>query len=189
MSHARPSSIALATTAGLAVSSEHHLPVAPLAPVGWLAARTGMPLRRAGARWWRRPSSRRRSSAPSPQELLAAPSGGLLGKIYRGVTGAPGRAPLQRLSARRPDLPVVSCYAFPYVVRCCSPTRSAAFPADLEDASSILGGRAWATARRITVPLAHAGAARGRAGRAACDAGAPVRLAGDPVRSRRASTP
>ncbi len=78
----------LVTTVILAVSASIICCVAA-APMGWLVARTDMPLRRTvralvtasfvtppflGAIAW---------------ELLAAPNSGLLNKIYRGLTGAP----------------------------------------------------------------------------------------------------
>ena len=48
---------------------------------------------------------------------------------------------------------VISCYTFPYVFVLIANSLDR-MPGDLEDASSILGGRAWTTARRITIPLA-----------------------------------
>ena len=48
---------------------------------------------------------------------------------------------------------VISCYTFPYVFVLVANALDR-IPGDLEDASSILGGRAWTTARRITIPLA-----------------------------------
>jgi iron(III) transport system permease protein len=48
---------------------------------------------------------------------------------------------------------VISCYTFPYVFVLVANALDR-IPGDLEDASSILGGSAWTTARRVTVPLA-----------------------------------
>ena len=48
---------------------------------------------------------------------------------------------------------VISCYTFPYVFVLVANALDR-IPGDLEDASSILGGRTWTTARRITIPLA-----------------------------------
>ncbi len=47
---------------------------------------------------------------------------------------------------------VISCYTFPYVFVLVANSLDRT-PGDLEDASSILGGRTWYTARRITIPL------------------------------------
>src|SRR6266487_2493254 len=48
---------------------------------------------------------------------------------------------------------VISCYTFPYVFVLIANALDR-IPGDLEDASSILGGGTWTTARRITIPLA-----------------------------------
>src|SRR6195256_6393605 len=142
----------LVTTVILAVSSSIICCLAA-APMGWLVARTDMPLRRTvralvtasfvtppflGAIAW---------------ELLAAPNSGLLNKIYRGVTGAPQDEYLLNIYSLGGLIFVVSCYTFPYVFVLLANALDR-IPGDLEDASSILGGRTWTTARRITIPLA-----------------------------------
>ena len=121
--------------------------------MGWLVARTDMPLRRTvralvtasfvtppflGAIAW---------------ELLAAPNSGLLNKIYRAVTGAPPDEHLFNIYSLGGLIFVISCYTFPYVFVLVANALDR-IPGDLEDASSILGGSAWTTARRITIPLA-----------------------------------
>jgi len=123
------------------------------APMGWLVARTDMPLRRTvralvtasfvtppflGAIAW---------------ELLAAPNSGVLNKIYRAVTGAPQDEHLFNIYSLAGLIFVISCYTFPYVFVLIANALDR-IPGDLEDASSILGGRTWTTARRITIPLA-----------------------------------
>jgi iron(III) transport system permease protein len=123
------------------------------APIGWLVARTDLPLRgfvRAlvtasfvtppflGAIAW---------------ELLAAPNSGLLNKVYRAVTGAPPDEHLFNIYSLTGLIFVISCYTFPYVFVLLANALDR-IPGDLEDASSILGGNAWTTARRITIPLA-----------------------------------
>jgi iron(III) transport system permease protein len=47
---------------------------------------------------------------------------------------------------------VIACYTFPYVFVLIANALDR-IPGDLEDASTILGGRTWVTARRITLPL------------------------------------
>src|SRR4249919_844245 len=140
------------TTLTLAVSSS-IICCAVAAPMSWLVARTDMPLRRTvralvtasfvtppfiGAIAW---------------ELLAAPNSGLLNKIYRAVTGAPQDEHLFNIYSLSGLIFVISCYTFPYVFVLLANALDR-IPGDLEDASSILGGRTWTTARRITIPLA-----------------------------------
>jgi iron(III) transport system permease protein len=123
------------------------------APIGWLVARTDMPLRRTvrmlvtasfvtppflGAIAW---------------ELLAAPNSGLLNKLYRMVTGAPSDEHLFNIYSLAGVIFVISCYTFPYVFVLIANTLER-IPGELEDASAILGGGAFVTARRVTVPLA-----------------------------------
>jgi iron(III) transport system permease protein len=123
------------------------------APMGWLVARTDMPLRRTvralvtasfvtppflGAIAW---------------ELLAAPNSGLLNQAFRAVTGAEQDEHLFNIYSLPGVIFVISCYTFPYVFVLVANALDR-IPADLEDASSILGASAWTTARRVTVPLA-----------------------------------
>src|SRR6478672_9823054 len=123
------------------------------APMGWLVARTDMPLRRTvrllvtasfvtppflGAIAW---------------ELLAAPNSGLLNKLYRSVTGAEMDDHLFNIYSFPGLIFVISCYTFPYVFVLVANALDRT-PGELEDASSILGGGTWITARRVTIPLA-----------------------------------
>jgi iron(III) transport system permease protein len=122
------------------------------APMGWLVARTDMPMRRTvrvmvtasfvtppflGAIAW---------------ELLAAPNSGLLNKLYRSMTGADSDAVLFNIYSFPGLIFVIACYTFPYVFVLVANALDRT-PGELEDASSILGGRTWVTARRITIPL------------------------------------
>jgi iron(III) transport system permease protein len=123
------------------------------APMGWLVARTDMPLRRTvrilvtasfvtppflGAIAW---------------ELLAAPNSGLLNQLFREITGAPADAHLLNIYSFSGLVFVISCYTFPYVFVLVANALDRT-PGDLEDASAILGGKTWDTASRITIPLA-----------------------------------
>jgi iron(III) transport system permease protein len=142
----------LITTVIVATSSA-IICCAVASPLGWLVARTDMPLRRTvralvtasfvtppflGAIAW---------------ELLAAPNSGLLNKIYRAVTGAPQDEYLFNIYTLEGLIFVISCYTFPFVFVLVANALDR-IPGDLEDASSILGGNAWTTARRVTIPLA-----------------------------------
>ena len=142
----------LITTFELATSSA-IICCAVAAPMGWLVARTDMPLRRTvrllvtasfvtppflGAIAW---------------ELLAAPNSGLLNQLFRDITGSPSDQHLLNIYSFSGLVFVISCYTFPYVFVLVANALDRT-PGDLEDASSILGGGAWVTARRITIPLA-----------------------------------
>ncbi|WP_024511768.1 iron ABC transporter permease [Bradyrhizobium sp. ARR65] len=142
----------LFTTAVIAVSSA-AICCAIAAPIGWLVSRTDMPGRQMiralvtasfvtppflGAIAW---------------ELLAAPNSGLLNQFYRFITGTEPDDHLFNIYSLEGLIFVISCYTFPFVF---VPIANAldTMPGELEDASAILGAKAWTTARRITIPLA-----------------------------------
>ena len=123
------------------------------APIGWLVSRTDMPGRQTiralvtasfvtppflGAVAW---------------ELLAAPNSGLLNQLYRFLTGAESDAHLFDIYSLTGIIFVISCYTFPFVFVLVANALDN-MPGELEDASAILGGKAWTTARRVTIPLA-----------------------------------
>ena len=123
------------------------------APLGWLVARTDMPLARTfrvlvmaslvtppfvGAIAW---------------EMLAAPNSGLLNQIWRTVTGAGPDESLFDIYTLTGLIFTIACYTFPYVFILVANALDR-MPGELEDASSMLGAGTWQTARRITVPLA-----------------------------------
>jgi iron(III) transport system permease protein len=142
----------LLTTFALAILSA-VICCAVAAPMGWLVSRTDMPLRRTvrllvtasfvtppfiGAIAW---------------ELLAAPNSGLLNQLFRDLTGAEAGTHLLNIYSFSGLVFVISCYTFPYVFVLVANALDRT-PGDLEDASSILGGGTWVTARRVTIPLA-----------------------------------
>jgi iron(III) transport system permease protein len=123
------------------------------APISWLVSRTDMPGRQTiralvtasfvtppflGAIAW---------------ELLAAPNSGLLNQLYRYLTNAESDAVLFNIYSLTGIIFVISCYTFPFVFVLVANALDN-MPGELEDASAILGGKAWTTARRITIPLA-----------------------------------
>jgi iron(III) transport system permease protein len=123
------------------------------APMGWLVARTDMPLRRLvrvlvtasfvtppflGAVAW---------------ELLAAPNSGLLNQFWRALVGAEAGEHLLNIYSLPGLIFVIACYTFPYVFVLVANALDR-IPSDLEDASAILGGGMALTARKITIPLA-----------------------------------
>ena len=123
------------------------------APMGWLVARTDLPYTRTirvlvtasfvtppflGAIAW---------------ELLAAPNSGLINQLYRAWSGAGPDTVLFDIYTLTGLIFVISCYTFPYVFVLVANALER-IPGDLEDASAMLGGSAWRTARRVTIPLA-----------------------------------
>src|SRR2546423_6104883 len=142
----------LLTTAVIATSSALICCVVA-APIGWLVSRTDMPGRQTiralvtasfvtppflGAVAW---------------ELLAAPNSGLLNQLYRFLTGAESDTHLFDIYSLTGIIFVISCYTFPFVFVLVANALDN-MPGELEDASAILGGKAWTTARRVTIPLA-----------------------------------
>src|SRR5271156_6831081 len=142
----------LLTTAIIATSSA-IICCLVAAPMGWLVSRTDMPGRQTiralvtasfvtppflGAVAW---------------ELLAAPNSGLLNQLYRFVTGAESDSYLFNIYSMGGIIFVISCYTFPFVFVLVANALDT-MPGELEDASAILGGKAWTTARRVTIPLA-----------------------------------
>src|ERR1044071_6987944 len=140
----------LLTTAIIATTSASICCVIA-APISWLVSRTDMPGRQTiralvtasfvtppflGAVAW---------------ELLAAPNSGLLNQLYRYLTGA--EDPLFDIYSLTGLIFVISCYTFPFVFVLVANALDN-MPGELEDASAILGGKAWTTARRVTIPLA-----------------------------------
>src|SRR5690348_6412742 len=141
----------LVTTFILATSSA-FICCAVAAPMGWLVARTDLPFSHViralvtasfvtppflGAIAW---------------ELLAAPNSGLLNKIARDLFGMPTDEHLFNIYTLTGIIFVISCYTFPYVFVLVANSLDRT-PGELEDASSILGGGRWYTARRVTIPL------------------------------------
>jgi iron(III) transport system permease protein len=142
----------LITTCIVAVSSSLACCIIA-APMGWLVARTDMPMT-GGIR------ALVTASFVTPPflgavawEILAAPNSGLLNKFYRFLTGAPQDEYLFNIYTLPGLIFVIACYTFPYVFVLVANALDR-IPSDLEDASAMLGGGAWDTARRITIPLA-----------------------------------
>ncbi len=142
----------LITTVTVAVSSA-ALCCVIAAPMGWLVARTDLPMTHVirvlvtasfvtppflGAVAW---------------EILAAPNSGLLNQLYRLITGAPQDEHLLNIYSMPGLIFVISCYTFPYIFVLIANALDR-IPGDLEDASAMLGAGTLTTARRITVPLA-----------------------------------
>src|ERR1700682_634276 len=142
----------LMTTAIIATTSAAICCVVA-APLGWLVSRTDMP----GRQFIRALVT---PSCVTPPflgavawELLAAPNSGLLNQLYRFATGTEPGEHLFNIYSLTGIIFVISCYTFPFVFVLVANALDN-MPGELEDASAILGGKAWTTARRVTIPLA-----------------------------------
>src|SRR5204863_4372267 len=142
----------LLTTAIIATASAAICCVVA-APMGWLVSRTDMP----GAQFIRALVTASFVTPPFlgavAWELLAAPNSGLLNQLYRFITGAQADEHLFNIYSLSGIIFVISCYTFPFVFVLVANALDN-MPGELEDASAILGGKAWTTARRVTIPLA-----------------------------------
>src|ERR1700674_2553146 len=142
----------LLTTAIIATSSA-IICCAVAAPMGWLVSRTDMP----GRQFIRALVTASFVTPPFlgavAWELLAAPNSGLLNQLYRFVTGMDSDEHLFNIYSMTGIIFVISCYTFPFVFVLVANALDN-MPGELEDASAILGGGAWTTARRVTIPLA-----------------------------------
>jgi iron(III) transport system permease protein len=123
------------------------------APMGWLVSRTDMP----GRQFVRALVTASFVTPPFlgavAWELLAAPNSGLLNQLFRYLTGADSDEHLFNIYTMTGIIFVISCYTFPFVFVLVANALDN-MPGELEDASAILGGKAWTTARRVTIPLA-----------------------------------
>src|ERR1700692_3919782 len=142
----------LLTTAIIATTSA-FLCCLVAAPMGWLGSRTERP----GRQFIRALVTASFVTPPFlgaiAWELLAAPNSGLLNQLFRFVTGAEADEHLFDIYTMTGIIFVISCYTFPFVFVLVANALDN-MPGELEDASAILGGKAWTTARRITIPLA-----------------------------------
>src|SRR2546421_9706937 len=123
------------------------------APISWLVSRTDMP----GRQFIRALVTASFVTPPFlgavAWELLAAPNSGLLNQLYRFMTGQDSGEHLFNIYSLTGIIFVISCYTFPFVFVLVANALDN-MPGELEDASAILGGNAWTTARRVTIPLA-----------------------------------
>jgi iron(III) transport system permease protein len=123
------------------------------APLAWFVARTDMPLRGTVRALMTASFVTPPFLGAIAWELLAAPNSGLLNQAYRALTGGEADRYLFNIYTLPGLIFVTSCYTTPYVFVLIANALER-IPGDLEDASAILGGRKWVTARRVTLPLA-----------------------------------
>ncbi|HXY98915.1 MAG TPA: iron ABC transporter permease [Stellaceae bacterium] len=121
-------------------------------PLAWLVARTDMP----GHRLVRLLVTASFVTPPFlgaiAWEILAAPNSGLLNQWYQWLFGLDPYANLLDIYTVTGLIFVMACYAFPYVFVLVANALER-IPAELEDASAILGGGRWHTFRRVSLPI------------------------------------
>jgi iron(III) transport system permease protein len=139
------------TTIGIALSVS-ALSCLIATPLGWLVARTDMP----GHRLVRVLVTASFVTPPFlgaiAWEILAAPNSGLLNQWYRELFDLDPYAHLFDIYSVEGLTFVMACYAFPYVFVLVANALER-IPAELEDASAILGGGRWLTFRRVSLPI------------------------------------
>src|SRR6201992_3566462 len=144
--------VPLLTSSSIATSSAVICCVVA-APMGWLVSRTDMP----GRQFIRALVTASFVTPPFlgavAWALLAAPHSGLLNQLFRYLTGAESDDHIFNIYSMTGIIFVISCYTFPFVFVLVANALDS-MPGELEDASAILGGKAWTTARRVTIPLA-----------------------------------
>src|SRR3954452_10162242 len=121
-------------------------------PLAWLVARSDLPLRRfiralvtasfvtppfLGAIAW---------------EILAAPNSGILNRFARDLFGLGEYEHIVNIYTAAGVVFTMACYSFPYVFVLIANALDNV-PADLEDASAILGAGRWRTLRRVTLAM------------------------------------
>jgi iron(III) transport system permease protein len=121
-------------------------------PLAWLVARTDLP----GRRWIRMLITASFVTPPFlgaiAYEILAAPNSGLVNILYRKLFGLPQTEYLFNIYTFTGLIFAIACFTFPYVFTLVSNALDRV-PADLEDASAILGGKALTTLRKVTIPM------------------------------------
>lgn len=121
-------------------------------PMAWLVARTDLP----GRRTIRMLVTASFVTPPFlgaiAYEILAAPNSGAVNVLYRNLFGLPREAVLVNIYSFPGLVFVMACFIFPFVFTLVANAFDKV-PSDLEDASSILGGRTMTTLRRVTIPL------------------------------------
>ncbi|MEK1889630.1 MAG: iron ABC transporter permease [Phyllobacterium sp.] len=121
-------------------------------PMAWLVARTDLP----GRRIIRMLVTASFVTPPFlgaiAYEILAAPNSGLVNILYRSAFGLDSSRYLVNIYTFGGLVFAIACFTFPYVFTLVANALDKV-PSDLEDASSILGGKSMTTLRKVTIPL------------------------------------
>lgn len=122
------------------------------APLSWLVARSDLP----GRSFVRAIVTASFVTPPFlgaiAWEMLAAPNSGLINVVWRWATGAEQYEYFVDIYTITGLIFAISLYTYPYVFTLMVNALERV-PADLEDASAMLGGGLWTTLRKITIPL------------------------------------
>ena len=141
----------MGVTLGIALAAALGAACAAI-PLAWLVARTDVP----AAGFIRALVTASFVTPPFlgaiAWELLAAPNSGLINIWARRAFGWEEFDYLVDIYTMEGVAFCIACYTFPYVFTLLANALDT-IPADMEDASHILGGGFWTTARRITLPL------------------------------------
>jgi len=121
-------------------------------PLAWLVSRTDMPLRRMIRAFVTASFVTPPFLGAIAWEILAAPNSGILNQWYRALFALEPDEHLFDIYTVEGVTFAIACYAFPYVFVLVANALDR-IPADLEDASAILGGSRASTLRRVTLPL------------------------------------
>jgi iron(III) transport system permease protein len=145
----RPLVTTLWTSAAVAASC-----VAAAAPMGWLVARTDLPAKRLLRRLVLASFVTPPFLGAFAWVLLGGPNAGLLNQWYYALRGLKPfeAAPLLNIFSAWGMVFVMALYTFPYVFTLVA-TSLDAIPAELEEASALLGAGTWRTALHVTLPL------------------------------------
>src|SRR5713226_752839 len=121
-------------------------------PLAWLVSRTDMPLRATIRAFVTASFVTPPFLGAIAWEILAAPNSGMLNQWYRALFDLEPDEHLFDIYTVEGVTFAIACYAFPYVFVLVANALDR-IPADLEDASAILGGSRASTLRRVTLPL------------------------------------
>ncbi len=143
----RPVGVTLTMALGVAALS-----FAIATPLAWLVARTDLPGRGIVRAFVTASFVTPPFLGAIAWEILAAPNTGLINQIYRSVFDLPPFKALVDIYTLEGLIFAISCYAFPLVFTLTA-NAFERVPADLEEASAILGAGRAATLRRVTWPL------------------------------------
>jgi iron(III) transport system permease protein len=121
-------------------------------PLAWLVSRTDMPLRSTIRAFVTASFVTPPFLGAIAWEILAAPNSGILNRIARDLFGLGEYEHVFNIYTASGVVFTMACYSFPYIFVLVANALDN-IPAELEDASAILGAGRWRTLRRVTVPM------------------------------------
>ncbi|MDB5526613.1 MAG: afuB [Rhizobium sp.] len=121
-------------------------------PMAWLVSRTDLPGRRIVRILVTASFVTPPFLGAIAYEILAAPNSGIVNIVYRSIFSLDSSAYLVNIYTFTGLVFAIACFTFPYVFTLTANALDRV-PSDLEDASSILGGKSMTTLRKVTIPL------------------------------------